>query len=467
MKIPKLQEETYLLLSLDRLGKPKWKYSMTKKTYVLDTSVYLTDWRAIYSYGKNDIAIPLIVLEEIDKHKKRPNGVGVNARSLIRTLDELREKGNFQKGVRIQKGAGLIFTKSPDLSQLPVGYKHDIADHQIIATALTLKTENPNRKVILVSNDINLRIKCDAIGVTAESYKPENVIKEFSELYTGFTQLLVDDQIIDRYYNGEKIFVEDATDKNELLPNQFVMLVSSSNEKKTALVRYTSSLLPFRKVIEHKAESGWGITPKNKEQNFALELLSDPEIPIVSLVGKAGSGKTLCAIAAGLQQVMSRDATYSRLIISRPVMPMGKDLGYLPGTIEEKMAPWMAPVQDNLRFLFGDDKLMLNEYMDKGIIELEALTYIRGRSIQQAFIVVDECQNLTRHEIKTILTRVGNGTKIVLTGDIEQIDNVNIDEASNGLTYAIEKLKHYDVSGHITFTKGCRSKVATISSTAL
>ena len=188
----------------------------------------------------------------------------------------------------------------------------------------------------------------------------------------------------------------------------------------------------------------------------------DPNVPVVSLIGKAGSGKTLCAIAAGLQQVMGKDAAYRRLIISRPVMPMGKDLGYLPGTLEEKMAPWLAPVQDNLRFLFGDDNLMLHEYMQKKIIEIEALTYIRGRSIQKAFIVIDECQNLTRHEIKTILTRVGEGTKIVLTGDIEQIDNVNIDETSNGLTYAIEKLKSSDLTGHITFIKGERSKVATL-----
>ena len=443
---------------------------MTKKIYVLDTSVYLTDWRAIYSYGKNDIAVPLVVLEEIDKHKKRPNGVGINARSIIRTLDDLREKGSFQKGIRIQKGAGLVFTNSPDLSVLPIGYSPSIADHQIIATALTLQKENTGRKVILVSNDINLRIKCDAIGVVAESYKPENVIKECSELYTGFTQLLVDDQLIDRFYNGEKIFVEDISCKELLFPNEFIMLVSSSSDKKTALVRYIDDKKPLKKIPEHHPENGWGITPQNKEQNFALELLFDPDVPIVSLVGKAGSGKTLCAIAAGLQQVIGnndKEFPYKRLIISRPIMPMGKDLGYLPGTVEEKMAPWMAPVRDNLRFLFANDKTMLTGYMDKGIIEIEALAYIRGRSIQQAFIVVDECQNLTRHEIKTILTRVGNDTKIVLTGDIEQIDNVNIDETSNGLTYAIEKLKPYDISGHITFLKGCRSKVATISSTVL
>jgi len=441
---------------------------MTKKIYVLDTSAYLTDYRVIYSYRNHDIIIPLIVLEELDNCKKRPNGVGVNARSIIRILDELREKGNFQKGIRIRKGSGLCFTKAPDLNELPTGYSHSVPDHQIIATALTTKKEFPTRKVIVISNDINLRIKCDAIGVEAESYKTEKVIKSRTELYSGFTKVLVDDQIIDRFYNGEKILLSDAVDgKPEIYPHQFVMLVSSSNEKKTAITRFIDALIPLKKIPDRKEEDGWGISPKNKEQNFALDLLLDPEIPIVSLIGKAGSGKTLCALAAGLQQVMGDDSVYNRMIVSRPIMPMGKDLGYLPGTMEEKMAPWLAPIQDNLRFLFGDDSLMLHQYMQKKIIEMEALTYIRGRSIQKAYIIIDECQNLTRHEIKTILTRVGHGSKIVLTGDIEQIDNVNIDETSNGLTYAIEKLKPYDITGHITFLKGERSKVATLTSKVL
>jgi len=441
---------------------------MAKKIYVLDTSVYLTDYNSVFSYGNNDIYVPLVVLEELDQNKKRPNGVGANARGIIRALDALREKGNFQKGVRIQKGRGLIFTKAPDLSELPAGYDPSIADHQIIATALTLQREFTTRKVILVSNDINLRIKCDAIGLSAEGYKTENVIQQRSELYGGFTKLLVDDQVIDRFYSGEDIQLFNVTEGSpELYPNQFVMLVSSSNEKKTAITRFIDENTPFKKIPQHKESDGWGIAPKNKEQNFALELLLDTAVPVVSLIGKAGSGKTLCAIAAGLQQIMGPEAQYNRLIVSRPVQPMGKDLGYLPGTMEEKMAPWLAPIQDNLRFLFGDDNLMLESYREKGIIEVEALTYIRGRSIQNAYIIIDECQNLTRHEIKTILTRVGEGTKIVLTGDIEQIDNVNIDETTNGLTYAIEKLKFYDITGHITFIKGERSKVATLSAQTL
>ena len=440
---------------------------MAKKFYVLDTSVYITDFNSIFSYGNNDIVVPLIVLEELDKLKKRPNGVGANARSIIRILDSLRSKGQFQKGIRLRKGAGLISTKAPDLNELPSGYDPEVPDHQIIAAALTIKRENPEKKVIVVSNDINLRIKCDAIGIPAEAYATENVIEKGNELYSGFTKVLVDEQIVDRFYAGEDIVLSEVLDEQvELYNNQFVMLVSSSNDKKTAITRYLGELIPLKKIPEYKGE-GWGITPKNKEQNFAMDLLYDENVPVISLIGKAGSGKTLCAIAAGLEQVMGQDPKYNRLIVSRPIQPMGKDIGYLPGTMEEKMAPWLAPIQDNLRFLFGNDNLMLESYMEKGIIAVEAITYIRGRSIQKSFIVIDECQNLTQHEIKTILTRVGHDSKIILTGDIEQIDNVNIDEVSNGLTYVIEKLKPYDITGHITFLKGERSKVATLCAKVL
>ena len=331
---------------------------MTKKFYVLDTSVYLTDSSSIYSYGKNDIIVPLIVLEELDKLKKRPNGVGINARSIIRILDSLRDKGQFQKGIRIRKGLGLIFTVAADLAELPIGYDPEIPDHQIIATALTVKKENPNKKVIVVSNDINLRIKCDAIGIQAEAFATENVIEKGHDLYSGFAKVLVDDQIIDRFYAGEDILLGDVVDeKVDLFCNQFVMLVSSSNDKKTAITRYLDDIRPLKRIPEYKNQ-GWGIAPKNKEQNFAMDLLYDENVPVISLIGKAGSGKTLCAIAAGLEQVMGEDPKYNRLIVSRPIQPMGKDIGYLPGTMEEKMAPWLAPIQDNLRFLFGNDNLM-------------------------------------------------------------------------------------------------------------
>ena len=251
-------------------------------------------------------------------------------------------------------------------------------------------------------------------------------------------------------------------------PNQYVMLVSNSNEKKSALGRFYSHHMPL-KNIAHKKIPDWNISARNKEQAFAIDMLMDPTVKIVTLVGRAGSGKTLMAIAAGLQQTIGlhhENNHYDRLIVSRPVQPLGKDIGFLPGTMEEKMLPWLMPIQDNLKFLMGD-RANLEMYMDKGKIEVEALTYIRGRSITNAYIVIDEAQNLTKHEVKTIITRIGEGTKIVLTGDIEQIDNVYVNETSNGLAHAIEKFKEYPIAGHVTFKKGERSEVATLASKVL
>ena len=251
------------------------------------------------------------------------------------------------------------------------------------------------------------------------------------------------------------------------MPNEFVMLVSSANNKKTALTQFKRQDTPLHKIINY--DNIWGVKPRNKEQTFAFSLLMDPNIPVVSLIGKAGTGKTLLAIAAGLEQIMGGQnyENYRKLIVSRPVEPMGKDIGFLPGTLEEKMMPWLAPIQDNLEFLMGNDKNALSDHMERGVIEIEALTYIRGRSISNAFIIIDEAQNLTGHELKTILTRVGEGTKIILTGDIDQIDNVYIDEKTNGLTYAVEKFKEHDIAGHITLQRGERSKVASLSAKIL
>ena len=437
-----------------------------KKIYVIDTSVYLTDASCIYSFSNNDIVIPLKVLEEIDKHKKRQDGVGLHARKTIRTLDELRSKGCLQKGVRLGKGKGIVSVRTFDPSGLPPDLDPSIPDHVIIATALSEKAKNANRKVILVSRDINMRVICDAVGVPSEDYMAPTIVTEMDQIYDGFASVLVDDELIEQYYNDEEIVLEE---EKELHPNQYIMLVSNQNEKKTALARYAGSELPLKKIAQFK-KGIWGIKSRNKEQMFAMDMLLNPEIQVVSLIGKAGSGKTLCAIAAGLEQSMEsgkEEPIYRRLIVSRPVQPLGKDIGYLPGTLEDKMAPWLAPVQDNLRFLMGDDNVTLEMYMEKGKIEIEALTYIRGRSISNSYIVIDEAQNLTTHEIKTIITRVGEGTKVILTGDIEQIDNVYLDEKSNGLVYAVEKFKHHSIAGHVTLKKGERSKVATIAAQIL
>ena len=439
---------------------------MAKKIYVLDTSVCLTDSESIYHFGNNDIVLPLKVLEEIDKHKKRQDGVGTNARRIIRTLDSLREKKSLQTGVRISRGKGILRVVDHAKQKLSSHLSPSVADHLIISSALAEKELNPDRKVILVSRDINMRVICDSVGLLTEDYTEAKVIKKHSDLYTGFTSILVDDQFIDQFYDNMKVFLDDT---DGLYPNEYIMLVSNSNEKKTALARFMSPKEPLAKISTRK-DCIWGVKPRNKEQAFSFDLLMDPNIAVVTLVGKAGSGKTLCAVAAGLKQIMegkkSQDPLYKKLVVSRPVQPMGKDIGFLPGSMEEKMAPWLAPIQDNLKFLMGD-QTTLEMYMEKGTIEMEALTYIRGRSIANAFIIIDEAQNLSVHEIKTILTRVGEGTKIVLTGDIEQIDNVYIDETSNGLVHAVEKFKDFDITGHVSLLKGERSKVATIAADVL
>ena len=444
---------------------------MAKKNYVLDTSVYLTDAGSLYKFDNHDIFIPLKVLEEVDGHKKRQDSVGANARKFIKTLDELRAKGNLEKGIRIGKGLGILKVVSysslnsiifpPDLD-----LRHP--DHTIIATALAVQSSSDSRKTIMVSRDINMRVICDSIGIQAQDYISERAVINSDELYAGFVTQAVDEQIIDRYYSGEDITIlEDEIDE-KWCPNQYIMLVSNSNEKKSALARFKDHHTPLNKVV-HKSIPDWNIDARNKEQAFAIDLLLNPDIKIVSLIGRAGSGKTLMAIAAGLQQTIglrSENNHYSRLIVSRPVQPLGKDIGFLPGTMEEKMLPWLMPIQDNLKFLMGD-RSNLEMYMEKGKIEIEALTYIRGRSIANAFIIIDEAQNLTKHEIKTIITRIGEGTKIVLTGDIEQIDNVYVNETSNGLAHAVESFKNYHISGHVTFKKGERSELATLASKVL
>tara|TARA_R110000851_G_scaffold244730_1_gene397446 strand:- start:126 stop:1451 length:1326 start_codon:yes stop_codon:yes gene_type:complete len=441
---------------------------MAKTTYVLDTSVYLHDANSIYHFGRNDIVVPLKVLEEIDKHKQRQNIVGANARKIIRFFDSLREKGDLTKGVRIAKGKGKLTAKSiKEVENLPPDLDPSIPDHIIIGTALKVLAEIGSKHTVLVSRDINLRVIGDSLGLKTQDYNPDRVVKDTSELFTGFREVLVDQQDVDSFYAGTEVVLQPSQSKG-IYANEFLMLISNSNEKTTALARFSREGHPLRTIKDFKSNDGvWGVKPKNKEQNYALDLLLDPSIPIVTLVGKAGCGKTLLAVAAGLEQVIGKSSTYDRIVISRPVQPMGKDIGFLPGSIEEKMAPWLAPIQDNLEFLMGNDKENLDMYLEGGKIQVEALTYIRGRSISKSYIIIDEAQNLTSHELKTIITRVGEETKIILTGDIEQIDNAYINETSNGLAYAVEKFKSYDLSGHVTLLRGERSQVATLASKIL
>ena len=429
-----------------------------KKIFILDTNIFLTDPNALYNFSNNDIIIPFKVLEELDKKKNLQDVLGSNARHLIRKLDQLREKGNLSKGVKIEKGKGFVSVKEAKNNTL-----NNTPDNSIISVAIQAKNDNISKKVIVVSRDINMRVKCDSLNILAEGYDINKIIDKKEHIYTGQTNHLVDDQIIDRFYNDESIYLE--KEEVKLYPNQFLMLISNQNDKKTALAKFINYSFPLKNVNEYK-KGIYGVIPKNKEQQFALNLLMDSKIPVVTLNGLAGSGKTLLCLAAGLEQTIEKNI-YKRLVVIRPVMPLGRDIGFLPGSIQEKLEPYIMPIIDNLRFLFNNDRMMLDEYIKKDIIEIEAMTYIRGRSISDSFLLLDEAQNLTSHELKTVLTRIGENSKIVITGDLGQIDSPYLNETTSGLTNVIEKFKTQELSGHITLTKGERSLVATISSKIL
>jgi PhoH-like ATPase len=310
-----------------------------------------------------------------------------------------------------------------------------------------------------------MRVKCDSFGIECYDYQPQQAIKSIDNLYDGAAEITVAGELIDAFYENQDIFLPEQ--KIKLYPNHYLLLKSEEDDKKSAITRFKDYNSALKKVRTY--HDIWGLSAKNKEQKYAMDLLFDKDIQIISLTGQAGTGKTLIAAASGLEQVLHNSKSqggYDKLIITRPVQPMGRDIGFLPGTLEEKMMPWIAPLRDNLEYLFGD-KTALQMHMEQGVVEIEAMTYIRGRSISNAFMIVDEAQNLTAHELKTIITRVGHGTKLVLTGDIQQIDNSYVDAVSNGLTHAVEKFKEYAISGHVTLYKGERSKLATLAAEIL
>ena len=432
------------------------------KTLILDTNVYLTEAQALFSFGRSNIAIPTIVLDEIDKHKHRQDTAGLNARSMNRLLDKLRLKGSLFTGVPLGKGKGKVFAAQLDPRYMPAGMDVSDSDNKIIAIALRLKIEGHD--IAVISRDLNMRVKCDSFGIECYDYQPQQAVKSIDKLYDGSDEVVVPDSLIDKFYENEEVYLPQPT---KLFSNIFLVLRSDKDEKKTALARYVNDHTPLKKV--YTFNDVWGLSAKNKEQKYAMDLLFDKNIHIVSLTGQAGTGKTLIAAACGLEQVLQstrKSGGYDKLIITRPVQPMGRDIGFLPGTLEEKMMPWIAPLRDNLEYLFGD-KMALDMHMEQGVIEIEAMTFIRGRSISNAFMIVDEAQNLTTHELKTIITRVGHGTKLILTGDVQQIDNSYVDAVSNGLTHAVEKFKEFDISGHVTLYKGERSKLATLAAEIL
>lgn len=435
-----------------------------KKTYILDTSVLVHEPRALLVFQDNDVIIPMAVVEEIDGHKKRMDQVGKNARQVARYLDEFRQRGHLDQGVLMDSGGMLrVELNHQETGLLPPALDQHKTDNRILAVALSLK-QRLEIPVILVTKDTTMRIKADAMGLEAQDYETDQI--DYDEVYTGTLTLPMHGDAIDQFYREGRLELNEM----DLYPNQFVVLEDNTGGSKSALARVGKNgvLSPLR----YTGNEIFGVRPRNKEQRFALELLLDEEVRLVTLIGQAGTGKTLVALAAGLQQVME-DKRYRRLSVSRPIIPMGRDLGYLPGEVEEKLRPWMQPIYDNLELLLGErDKQtklerLVDSLRDMNLLELEALTYVRGRSIPQQFLLVDEAQNLSPHEVKTIITRVGEGTKIVLTGDPYQIDHPYLDVNSNGLTFAAERFKDEAIAGHVTLVRGERSDLAELATRLL
>lgn len=437
---------------------------LLKKTFVLDTNVLLFDPQAINKFGVNDVYIPLIVVEELDRFKKDQNENGRNARMFSRIVDELRRKGSVTKGVELASGGSLIISVNESIDKLHHSIIDlEVADNKILSSALSLQEKG--KEVLLVTKDINLRLKADIIGIPAEDYGKKDV--SLDELYTGQRVYEVSAQDLNAYEKERFLDLDNAEDLG-IHPNEYLIIQEKNNDRRRALGRYSHMkkgivpLIPIREGV-------WGIYPKNMEQQFALDALLNDEIKLVTLVGKAGTGKTLMAIAAGLEMTITEEK-YSRLLVSRPVQPMGRDLGFLPGDVNEKLAPWMQPIFDNMDFLFGQQRGNNSSYEDlinHGLLHIEPLTYIRGRSIPGQYLIVDEAQNLSPHEVKTIVTRAGEGTKIVLTGDCHQIDSPYLDEINNGLAYCVDRLKTEDIIGHTILKVGERSALSEAASKLL
>ncbi len=438
-----------------------------QKTYILDTNVLLHDPQALFRFKEHLVVIPITVIEEIDRFKKELSETGRNARQVSRIMDGLRKKGQLVKGVPVGDAGGelrVMLYHEDYLKRLPAELRVDQGDNRILAVALEMK-ERGKGPVLLVTKDTNLRIKTDVTGLIAQDYESDKV--SIDDLYSGSSEVSLPREEVDRFYGQGHLDLA-----GDYLANQGVTLVDEGNPSHSALGRYHGGLQRVTPLIRSPKEGLWGIHPRNREQQFAFDLLLNDDIQLVTLVGKAGTGKTLVAIAAGLHKV-TEESSYSRLLVARPVFPLGRDLGFLPGDVEEKLAPWMQPIFDNVELLLGSvdergkRKRGYRELVDMGILEIEALTYIRGRSIPKQFMIVDEAQNLTPHEVKTIITRAGEGTKIVLTGDPYQIDNPYVDASSNGLTYVVEKFKGQEIAGHVTLTKGERSSLAELAANLL
>ncbi len=438
-----------------------------KKNFILDTNVLLHDPQALLAFDNNDVIIPIYVIEEIDRFKRDQSELGRNARVVGRYIDEYRSSGRLTDGVELPTGGTLrvLFTNKQLPQEVGLGQK---MDNKILAVAFAVKESEPEKPAIFITKDTNLRIKADVLGITARDYDTERVT--IDEIYTGCIEMKTTGEKIDNLYRDNSLTL-DELGAGDIPLNMFLHLQDEINESHTALARVDPSGDKIVSVRRHRSGI-WGIQPRNREQTFAIDLLLDDRVKLVTLAGKAGTGKTLLALACGLFKT-AEEASFQRLLVSRPIFPMGKDIGYLPGDIEEKLNPWMQPIYDNVDFLLNlgnKEKRQGRSYrelMDLNMIEIEPLTYIRGRSIPNQFMVIDESQNLTPHEVKTIITRAGADTKIVLTGDLYQIDNPYVDTSNNGLSHTVKRFKGKSISGHVTLNKGERSELAEVASDLL
>ena len=438
------------------------------KHFVVDTNVLLHNPNAIFMFADNEVIIPFDVIEELDKFKAATDDLGRNARTVIRHLDALRATGNISEGVPVPQTGGRVRVVLEEDQKLCPGLTANTPDNRIICCALNLQQKG--NQVVFITKDINARIKGDALGLHTEDFEAQKV--DFDHLYTGWREQAVPARVIDRLFADKQMRLEGPP----LFANQFVLLKDENDPNHTALARAKGEpgmIVPVRP----RRGPVFGILPRNLQQTMALDLLLDDSVKLVSLIGNAGTGKTLLAIAAGMGKVLNEQA-YQKLLCARPIMPLGRDIGYLPGDKDQKLTAWMQPIFDNMAYLLsnrlsGDGQhaqhaslssveQRIQQLMDSGQVVLEPLTYIRGRSIPHQFMIVDESQNLTPHEVKTIASRVGEGTKLVLTGDATQIDNPYLDSSSNGLSYLVERLKGKSIVGHVTLGKSERSELASL-----
>jgi len=425
-----------------------------RKTFIIDTSVMLYDKCSIHSLPGNDVVIPLVVLDELDRFKEKQGLLGESARYINRFLDKLRTQGSLHDGVQIENDQTIRV--DIETYRVPESLDSSTGDNKIIACALHHKNSK-NSKVIVITKDINFRVKCDSLGITAEDYYKDRIVKDKSQMYSGLDEIDLDDPaLIDDFYRDNTLDISKID--HDFCENQFVVLKNGSQSAIGAVYDgfIRQPVNNITKVI--------GISPKNKEQKFALDLLTREDVQLVTMTGIAGSGKTFLTLMAGLSGLQEKK--YDRIVITRSLQTVGKEIGFLPGDIDDKMSPWLSPILDNFRQAFKD-VTYFEAMRQKGQIEVSPLAFIRGRTFNNTFLIVDEAQNSTIHELKTIITRVGENSKIVLLGDTDQIDTPYLDSLSNGLTITIEKFKKERITGHITLTKGERSELATLASRLL